>query len=55
MTNLHAALGVSQLGRLREYIDLRQALAARYDALLQGLPLHRLWFKLKLQPVFNYI
>ena len=43
MTDLHAALGVSQLARLREYIDRRRALAARYDALLQSLPVHRPW------------
>ena len=44
MTDLHAALRVSQLARLREYVYRRWALAARYDALLQSLPLHRPWY-----------
>lgn len=39
MTDLQAALGVSQMGRIDAYVDRRRALAARYDALLAGLPL----------------
>jgi UDP-4-amino-4,6-dideoxy-N-acetyl-beta-L-altrosamine transaminase len=37
MTDLQAALGRSQLGRLPECIDRREALANRYDQLLAGL------------------
>ena len=37
MTDLQAALGRSQLGRLRDCIDCREALANRYDQLLAGL------------------
>ena len=39
MTDLQAALGVSQMDRLRQFIEQRRALAARYDKLLDGLPL----------------
>lgn len=39
MTELQAALGVSQMMRLDEFIAKRQQLAARYDKLLQNLPL----------------
>lgn len=39
MTDLQAALGVSQLARLDEFIERRNALAKRYDSLLAGLPL----------------
>jgi UDP-4-amino-4,6-dideoxy-N-acetyl-beta-L-altrosamine transaminase len=39
LTDLQAALGSSQLSRLDEYIDRRNALALRYDQALQGLPL----------------
>ena len=39
MTDLHAALGSSQLERLNEYIERRNALARRYDQALKGLPL----------------
>jgi len=38
MTEMQAALGLSQLDRLATFIDRRQALAARYDRLLNGLP-----------------
>jgi UDP-4-amino-4,6-dideoxy-N-acetyl-beta-L-altrosamine transaminase len=38
MTELQAALGVSQLARLDEYVARRHALARRYDALLDGPP-----------------
>jgi len=41
MTDLQAALGLSQLQRLREFVQRRQALAARYDQALAGLPLDR--------------
>lgn len=39
MTDLQAALGCSQLRRLRTFIDRRRELANRYDRLLAGLPL----------------
>ena len=39
LTDLQAALGLSQLARLDSMIASRQALAARYDALLAQLPL----------------
>jgi UDP-4-amino-4,6-dideoxy-N-acetyl-beta-L-altrosamine transaminase len=39
MTDVQAALGISQLDRLEAYLDRRNKLAARYDRLLQGLPL----------------
>lgn len=39
MTELHAALGLSQLPRLHGYVQRRHELAQRYDALLQDLPL----------------
>jgi UDP-4-amino-4,6-dideoxy-N-acetyl-beta-L-altrosamine transaminase len=39
ITDLQAALGVSQLSRLSEMYARREALANRYDRLLSGLPL----------------
>jgi dTDP-4-amino-4,6-dideoxygalactose transaminase len=39
MTDIHAALGLSQLERLSGYIERRNMLARRYDLLLQDLPL----------------
>lgn len=36
MTDIHAALGRSQLDRLQTYIERREALAKRYDRLLAG-------------------
>jgi UDP-4-amino-4,6-dideoxy-N-acetyl-beta-L-altrosamine transaminase len=39
ITDIQAALGVSQLGRLDQYLDRRNALARRYDAALSTLPL----------------
>ena len=41
MTDIHAALGSSQLARLREVVDRRNEIARRYDAMLSGLPLQR--------------
>jgi UDP-4-amino-4,6-dideoxy-N-acetyl-beta-L-altrosamine transaminase len=38
MTDLQAALGTSQMRRLREFVRVRTGLADRYDALLAGLP-----------------
>jgi UDP-4-amino-4,6-dideoxy-N-acetyl-beta-L-altrosamine transaminase len=39
MTDVHAALGLSQLGRVDAMHVRREALAARYDDLLKGAPL----------------
>ncbi len=39
LTELQAALGLSQLSSLREWVDHRHWLADRYDAALAGLPL----------------
>ena len=38
MTDLQAALGESQLRRLRAFVRMREELADRYDALLRGVP-----------------
>lgn len=43
ITELQAALGVSQMQRLDAYVARRHELARRYDALLQGLPLVTPW------------
>lgn len=39
MTDIQAALGVSQMDRLDEFVARRRYLATRYDALLRDLPL----------------
>lgn len=39
MTEMQAALGISQLSRLDEYVDKRHSLAKHYDALLGDAPL----------------
>lgn len=43
MTDLQAALGVSQMQRLDQYVARRHELAARYDTLLADLPVERPW------------
>jgi UDP-4-amino-4,6-dideoxy-N-acetyl-beta-L-altrosamine transaminase len=43
MTDMQAALGVSQLARLDDYLARRHALAARYDRLLAALPVVTPW------------
>lgn len=43
MTELQAALGISQMQRLDAYVARRHELAKRYDSLLQGLPLLTPW------------
>jgi UDP-4-amino-4,6-dideoxy-N-acetyl-beta-L-altrosamine transaminase len=43
MTELQAALGLSQLERLDDYVARRNALAARYDAALAELPVTTPW------------
>jgi UDP-4-amino-4,6-dideoxy-N-acetyl-beta-L-altrosamine transaminase len=41
MTELQAALGVSQMQRLKEFVQKRTDLAKRYNILLEGLPIRR--------------
>jgi UDP-4-amino-4,6-dideoxy-N-acetyl-beta-L-altrosamine transaminase len=43
MTELQAALGVSQMARLGDYVARRHALARRYDELLADLPVTTPW------------
>jgi len=43
MTELQAALGVSQMERLDQYVTWRHQLARRYDGLLDGLPVTKPW------------
>lgn len=43
MTELQAALGVSQMARLDDYVTRRHGIARRYDAQLAGLPLITPW------------
>ncbi|MGB5493932.1 MAG: UDP-4-amino-4,6-dideoxy-N-acetyl-beta-L-altrosamine transaminase [Sedimenticolaceae bacterium] len=43
MTDIQAALGVSQLGRLDAFVARRHGLAARYDDLLSGLAVGLPW------------
>lgn len=43
MTELQAALGISQMDRLSTYIAYRHALASRYDEQLAGLPIVKPW------------
>jgi dTDP-4-amino-4,6-dideoxygalactose transaminase len=38
LSDLHAALGVVQMGKIGEFLRIRRAIAARYDAALRGLP-----------------
>jgi UDP-4-amino-4,6-dideoxy-N-acetyl-beta-L-altrosamine transaminase len=40
MTDIHAALGLSQLTRLAAYLTKRHEIAARYDRLLSNLPVN---------------
>lgn len=43
MTDLQAALGISQMQRLDRYVARRHELAARYDVLLRDLPVTTPW------------
>lgn len=43
MTELQAALGISQMNRLHAYVDARRAHARAYDKTLADLPLDRPW------------
>ncbi len=39
MTDIQAALGISQIKRLEEFVTMRHAIAKRYDNMLSGMPL----------------
>ena len=43
MTELQAALGISQMSRLDDFVSRRHGLASRYDLLLEGLPVTAPW------------
>jgi dTDP-4-amino-4,6-dideoxygalactose transaminase len=43
MTDFQAALGLSQMQRLDEYVSKRHALAARYDERLKDIPVTTPW------------
>ncbi len=43
MTDLQAALGLSQMQRLDEFLTKRHAIAERYNQLLKDLPVHTPW------------
>lgn len=43
MTDIHAALGLSQMQRLDEFVTRRHAIAARYEELLAELPVVTPW------------
>lgn len=43
MTDIHAALGISQMQRIDEFVCKRHAIAERYDELLAVLPLTTPW------------
>ncbi|MEO5354377.1 MAG: UDP-4-amino-4,6-dideoxy-N-acetyl-beta-L-altrosamine transaminase [Magnetococcus sp. XQGC-1] len=43
LTDIQAALGVSQMGRLASFVERRRALAAHYDQALASLPLTLPW------------
>ncbi|MEI6490942.1 MAG: UDP-4-amino-4,6-dideoxy-N-acetyl-beta-L-altrosamine transaminase [Verrucomicrobiota bacterium] len=43
MTDLQAALGISQMGRLDAYVAKRNKIAARYNEMIEGLPLTVPW------------
>ena len=42
LTDIHAALGLSQLRRIDGFVERRQNLAERYDVLLAGMPVQAL-------------
>lgn len=43
LTDIQAALGISQMNRLDEFVVKRHAIARRYDEALSGLPLRTPW------------
>jgi len=56
MTDIQAALGISQLKRVDAFVKKRHALATRYDILLDGLPVQRpLWDNEKFSGLHLYV
>ncbi len=53
MTDIQAALGASQMDRLDEFVARRRALAARYNELLQDLPLRAPFVLEEAQPSWH--
>ncbi len=54
MTDMQAAIGITQLGRLEELLMRRRYLATRYTKALQNLPGYlRLWFPLTASTTTN--
>ena len=53
MTELHAALGISQMDRLTQFVSRRRELAARYDHLLSGLPILLPWQSQDVESAFH--
>lgn len=43
MTDIHAALGLSQMHRIDDFVAKRRTIAQRYDLALSGLPLRTPW------------
>jgi len=43
MTDLQAALGLSQMSRLDDFVNRRHVIADRYDRMLSALPVHIPW------------
>ena len=43
LTDIHAALGLSQMARIDDFVSRRREVAKRYDELLADLPLTRPW------------
>lgn len=53
MTDIQAALGLSQLSRLDAYVSARRRLARRYDQLLAGLPIATPAYSLNANSAFH--
>jgi dTDP-4-amino-4,6-dideoxygalactose transaminase len=53
LTDLQAALGLSQLKRLESMHASRVALANRYDSLMSDLPLERIWRDARVERIWE--